>query len=61
MQLGLSSPQHGRMMYVSRLVRDSFAIVVKMMYGAQNLSSFKNHLDNVHIAVHDGSQRRGMM
>jgi hypothetical protein len=34
---------------------------MQVMYGAQDLSSFQDHFDNVHIAMHDGGKRRGMM
>jgi hypothetical protein len=48
-------------MNVSRLVRNGIAVTMQMMYGRQDLSRFKNHLDHVHIAVHDGGKRRGVV
>jgi hypothetical protein len=49
------------MMNVSRFVRNGIAIVMQVMYGTQDLSRFKNHLDYVHVTMHNGSQRRGVV
>jgi hypothetical protein len=49
------------MMNVSRFVRNGIAVTMQVMDGRQDLSRFKNHLDHVYIAMHDGGKRRGMM